>query len=152
MIKGVHVKKLKVIKDERGLLMEMMRSDDSFFTRFGQVYTSVCNPGFVKGWHWHKVQTDNFVVVHGMGHVSLYDRRKDSPTYGELQDFEMGEDNPILVSIPPGVLHGIECIGDRPCYLVNCPTETYDYDQPDEFRVDPFSREVPNTWKAKKGH
>jgi len=31
MIEGVKVKKLKVIPDERGRLMEIMRSDDDFF-------------------------------------------------------------------------------------------------------------------------
>jgi dTDP-4-dehydrorhamnose 3,5-epimerase len=151
MIEGVHVKKLKVIRDERGFLMEMMRSDDKFFEKFGQLYTSVCNPGYVKGWHWHKKQTDNFAVVCGMGRVVLYDRRADSKTKGEVNEFEIGKDNPVFVSIPPGVLHGIECIGYEPCYLVNCPTELYDYDNPDEFRVDPFSKEVPYAWKAKKG-
>ena len=41
MIEGVKVKRLKVIPDERGLLMEMMRDDDEFFQKFGQVYLSV---------------------------------------------------------------------------------------------------------------
>ena len=59
MIEGVVVKKLKVIPDERGLLMEMMRDDDPFFQKFGQVYLSVVYPGVVKGWHYHKKQTNN---------------------------------------------------------------------------------------------
>ena len=151
MIQGVLVKELKVIKDKRGFLMEMLRCDDSLFKKFGQVYMSVCNPGYVKGWHYHKIQTDNFVVVKGKGRVLLYDSREDSPTKGKIQEFEMGEDNPILVSIPPGVLHGIECRGDKPCYLINCPTEKYVYDKPDEYRVDPFSNDIPVKWNATKG-
>ena len=47
MIAGVVVKKLKVIPDERGLLMEMWRSDDPDFERFGQVYVTMVYPGFV---------------------------------------------------------------------------------------------------------
>ena len=35
MIEGVKVKKLKVIPDERGFLMEMLRDDDEFFQRVG---------------------------------------------------------------------------------------------------------------------
>ena len=35
MIEGVKVKKLKVIPDERGRLMEMFRVDDEFFEKFG---------------------------------------------------------------------------------------------------------------------
>ena len=36
MIDGVLIKKLKVIADERGRLMEILRADDEMFTRFGQ--------------------------------------------------------------------------------------------------------------------
>ena len=39
MIDGVRVKRLKVIPDERGMLMEMLRDDDEFFQRFGQVFS-----------------------------------------------------------------------------------------------------------------
>ena len=37
MIDGVKIKKLKVIPDERGRLMEMLRADDELFESFGQV-------------------------------------------------------------------------------------------------------------------
>ena len=51
MIHGVEIKKLKVIADNRGFLMEMLRCDDPIFENFGQVYLSVCKPNVVKGWH-----------------------------------------------------------------------------------------------------
>ena len=47
MIDGVIIKKLKVIPDERGRLMEIMRSDDTFFKKFGQVYMTTAYPGVV---------------------------------------------------------------------------------------------------------
>ena len=53
MIEGVKIKKLKVIPDERGRLMEMLRSDDDLFIKFGQVYMTTAYPGVVKGWHYH---------------------------------------------------------------------------------------------------
>jgi len=152
MIDGVVVKKLKLLRDNRGFLMEMLRSDDQIFKKFGQVYLSVCAPGYVKGWHYHKVQTDFFVVVYGKGKVALYDMREGSITKGEVQEFIMGTDDPFLMTIPPGVLHGIECVGKVPCYLINVPTEPYHYKTPDEFRVDPFNNEVPYKWTATKGN
>ncbi len=97
MIEGVSVKRLKVIPDERGMLMEMMRSDDEVFERFGQIYMTTAYPGVVKGWHYHKVQNDNFVAIRGMMKVVLYDNRKDSPTFGDINEFFMGEHNPILL-------------------------------------------------------
>ncbi|GAF82248.1 unnamed protein product, partial [marine sediment metagenome] len=48
MIDGVKVKVLKVNIDERGRLMEILRSDDPIFEKFGQVYMTTCKPGFVK--------------------------------------------------------------------------------------------------------
>ena len=78
MIDGVIVKKLKVIPDERGRLMEIMRSDDTFFKKFGQVYMTTAYPGVVKGWHYHKKQADNMAVVRGMMKIVLYDSRKKS--------------------------------------------------------------------------
>ena len=151
MIEGVQVKRLKVIADERGWLMEMMRDDDPFFRRFGQVYLSVVYPGVVKGWHYHKKQTDHFTFVRGMAKVALYDGREGSPTRGEINEFFMGDRNPILLVIPPLVLHGMKGIGVEPAYLVNSPSEHYVYGDPDEFRVDPKSGEVPYDWSAKDG-
>lgn len=151
LIHGVAIKNLRVIPDERGFVMEMLRSDDEIFQKFGQVYLSVAYPGVVKGWHYHKRQTDNFVVVKGMLKVVLYDQRKDSPTYGMINEFFMGERNPILLVIPPFVAHGVKAIGTEPGYLINCPTELYNYEQPDEYRIPPHSGEIPYDWSRKDG-
>ena len=108
MIAGVRVKKLKVIPDERGRLMEMLRADDDLFVKFGQIYMITAYPGVVKGWHYHKKQIDNMVVIKGMMKVVLYDSHKDSKTYGEVNEFFMGEHNSTLVQIPSFVYHGFK--------------------------------------------
>ena len=100
MIEGVTVKSLRVIPDERGWLMEIIRRDDPFFTRFGQTYLTVVYPGVVKGWHWHREQTDHFCVLKGMAKVVLFDRRDGSPTRGEINEFFLGEKNPQYDSLP----------------------------------------------------
>ena len=151
MIDGVKTKRLKVIPDERGLLMEILRDDDDFFQKFGQVYLSVVYPGVVKGWHYHKLQTDHFAFVRGMAKVVLYDSREKSATRGEINEFFMGENNPILLVIPPFVLHGMKGVGTEPAYLINTPTEHYVYEQPDEFRVAPNDSSVPYDWSRKDG-
>ena len=43
MIEGVALKRLKVIPDERGRLMECLRSDDDLFIAFGQMYVTTSN-------------------------------------------------------------------------------------------------------------
>ena len=62
MIDGVVVKQLERRADERGYLMEMLRSDDDVFTRFGQSYVSLNYPGVVRAWHYHEKQDDLWVL------------------------------------------------------------------------------------------
>ncbi len=151
MIQGVQTKKLKVIPDERGRLMEILRSDDELFSKFGQVYMTTAYPGAVKGWHYHKGQTDHFAVVKGMIKLVLYDGRDDSPTKGEVNEFFLGEHNPLLVRIPKLVFHGFKCVSEQEAICINVPTEVYNYDQPDEFRADPHEGDVPYDWERRDG-
>lgn len=149
MIEGVVIKKLNVIPDERGYLMEILRDDDDFYEKFGQAYITAVYPGVVKGWHFHKKQVDHFCVVKGMVKVVLYDGREGSPTHGEVNEFFMGEKNPIVLRIPTHVLHGMKGVGVETGILLNIPTEHYRYDDPDEFRVDPHDNDVPYDWARK---
>ncbi len=48
MIHDVRVKPLTVIPDERGRLMEMLRSDDQLFKKFGQLYMTTAYSDVVK--------------------------------------------------------------------------------------------------------
>ena len=146
MIDGVKTKRLKVIPDERGRLMEVLRADDEMFRKFGQVYMTTAHPGVVKGWHYHKKQWDHFVCVKGMMKVVLYDSRDDSPTKGEVNEFFLGEHNPILLQIPPYVYHGFKCVADQESIIINIPTEVYHYDDPDEFRASAHDPDIPYDW------
>jgi dTDP-4-dehydrorhamnose 3,5-epimerase len=151
MIDGVKIKDLRVIPDERGFLMEVLRNDDPLFEQFGQVYVTTAYPGVVKGWHYHKVQTDHMTVVRGMAKIVLADMREDSPTKGEISEYFVGERNPILIKIPPGVCHGMKAIGVEPAYMLNVPTHAYNYERPDEYRIPPDGDEIPYDWGRKDG-
>ena len=151
MIHGVKVKKLKVVSDERGRLMEMLRADDELFLRFGQVYMTTAYPGVVKAWHYHKRQVDHFVCVKGMMKVVLYDSRPESSTHKEINEFFMGDYNPILLQIPPLVYHGFKCICEDEAIVINCPTEVYQYGEPDEYRIPAHGGEIPYDWARKDG-
>jgi len=151
MIEGVRTRKLRRIPDERGYLMEMLRSDWEEFQQCGQVYVTAVYPGVVKGWHFHKLQTDYFICVAGMAKVVLYDGREDSPTHGEVNEFFMGTQNPMLLVIPPGVMHGFKGISPEITLIVNVPTELYDYDEPDEYRLPAHTDKIPYDWARKDG-
>jgi len=146
MIKGVQKKELLVIPDERGHLMEILRCDDPMFEKFGQVYLTTTYPGVIKAWHFHKEQDDNITVVKGMLKLVLYDNREDSPTKGKLQEFFLGEHNPLLIHVPKDVYHGWKCIGQKEAYVVNCVTKAFNHKDPDEQRLPFDTDEVPYDW------
>ena len=151
MIEGAQVRRLRLIPDVRGFLMELMRSDWEEFEKFGQVYITAVYPGTVKGWHYHKIQTDHFICIHGMAKVVLYDAREGSPTHGEVNEFFMGPLNPIMLTIPKGVFHGFKGINEEMTVIVNIPTELYNYEQPDEYRLPAHTKEIPYDWARKDG-
>lgn len=146
MIKDVKIKKLRIIPDERGMLMEILRSDDDVFERFGQVYVTTAYPDVVKAWHMHKKQTDNMTCIKGVMKVALYDAREDSETFKELNEFFIGKDNPMLLSIPPNVYHGFKAIGTEEAYMINIPTVLFYYKEPDEYRLPPDTKDIPYDW------
>jgi dTDP-4-dehydrorhamnose 3,5-epimerase len=125
MIKDVIVKKLTRYADERGWLTEIFRRDEWDFTP-AMSYVSMTNPGVVRGPHEHVRQSDCFVFLGpGRFRLHLWDRRPDSPTKGETVALEVGEDNPTLVIIPPGVVHGYKCISAGPALSLNLPDQLY---------------------------
>lgn len=149
MIHGVSVRPLARIPDERGMVMCMLRRDDPNFEKFGEIYFSVVYPGVIKGWHLHRRMTLNYAVVSGMIKLVLYDDRPDSSTRGELMELFAGEQQYVLITIPPLVWNGFKGIGAAPAIVANCATEPHD---PEEIeRLDPFTLSIPYRWDLKHG-
>ena len=44
MIKDIIIKKLNIIPDERGEIMHMLKSSDSNFSKFGEIYFATATP------------------------------------------------------------------------------------------------------------
>ena len=147
MIDGVHIRALKQIPDERGKVIHMLRCDDPWFEKFGEIYYSFVYPGVIKAWHLHTKMTLNYAVISGMIKLVLYDDREGSSTRGELMEIYTGEDNYALITIPPGIWNGFKGIGEKPAITSNCATEPHD---PDEIiRMEPFTDKIPYDWSLR---
>jgi len=147
MIDGVLVKPLKIIPDERGKVMHMMKCTDENFEKFGEIYFSCIYPGVIKAWHDHRKMTINYAVVQGMIKLVLYDGREKSKTKGELMELFVGEQNYCLVRVPPGVINGFKGVGTKMAIVANCATIAHD---PDEIiRIDPYTKKIPYDWALK---
>ena len=136
-IEDVNVKKMTPIHDERGYLYEILRSDWPVFKKFGQLYLTTTYKDAIKAWHLHEVQTDNICCVHGMIKLVVLDIRRGSLYFGCHQEFFIGENNPCLITIPPGIAHGWKCYNSDMAIVINCPTELYNYSKADEIRFKP---------------
>jgi dTDP-4-dehydrorhamnose 3,5-epimerase len=147
MIEGVKIIPLRQIPDERGKVMHMLRSDDSHFQGFGEIYFSCVYPGAIKAWHLHKEMTLNYAVPHGQIKLVLYDDREGSRTRGEFQEIFLGIDNYLLVSIPPLIWNGFKGLGTEMAIVANCATIPHD---PKEIiRLDPLDPAIGYDWGSK---
>ena len=122
----------------------MLRNDAPFFDKFGEVYFSFVNPGYIKGWKRHKEMTQHFAVPVGNLKLVMYDARTSMPTHGEIQELEIGVDNYCLVRIPPNVYYSFAAVGSVPAMIANCadiphhPNESVVLDLQDD--------SIPYTW------
>jgi dTDP-4-dehydrorhamnose 3,5-epimerase len=79
----------------------------------------------------------------------MFDLRPQSPTKGTLKEVFFGEDNYVLVQIPPGVANGYKAYGDKMVIMANCASEPHD---PNEMlRLPPFTNEIPYEWGVRHG-
>ena len=85
-IEGVKIFNKKVIVDDRGKILHMLRNDDKNFIRFGEIYFSYVYPKKVKAWHIHKKMTLNYCSAYGKIRLVLFDDREQSKTKGEVQE------------------------------------------------------------------
>ena len=127
-IDGVLLNKLTKIIDQRGFLCETFRADELIQDLQPVMsYVSYTEPGFTRGPHEHFEQTDMFAILGPANFmVRLWDNRKNSKTYGCYMEAYAGIDNPLLVIIPPGVVHGYKNISAlERGMVINYPNRLY---------------------------
>lgn len=146
-IEGVKIIPLRKIPDERGAIMRGVRKDD-ILNEFGEVYFSKINHGAIKGWHIHETLILNYICIYGAVKLVLYDMRKKSSTYKQLQEIFMGEDNYCLVHIPPGIANGTKGLYSPYSIVCNVASEPHNPDIK-YLRIDPHSDEIPYKWERK---
>jgi dTDP-4-dehydrorhamnose 3,5-epimerase len=147
MIDGVVISPRKIIPDDRGKVLHMMKRTDPEFEAFGEIYFSTIYPGIVKGWHLHREMVINYVVPVGMIKLVLFDDRKGSKTHGQIQEIYIGEQNHVLVKVPVLVWNGFKGVGNTTAVVANCASIPHD---PNEIeRLDPHKSHIPYDWALK---
>jgi len=138
-IRGVSFVPLVANVDDRGYLIEILRTVDPHFTKFGQVYlVGNFGRGTIRAFHKHEILWDWFYISRGSAKVVLVDDRRDSPTHEQMNVFVTSARNPSLIAVPPGVYHGWMSLEDD-THLISVASEVYNREKPDEVRISPDS-------------
>ena len=128
LIHDVITRELSPHVDERGWLAEVFRRDELPSEELAprMSYVSITRPGVKRGPHEHVAQWDMFCFPGpGVFRVFLWDAREDSPTCCVRQIVECGENRPMVIMIPPGVVHGYKNISSVNALVINYPNKLY---------------------------
>ena len=144
-IAGVAIHELGNVLTRSGCLTEIFRSDWLDPTLVvQQVNWVMMNPGGVTDWHCHAEQVDHIVGVGGTIKLAIWDDRETSPTRGATEIVRIGAMRPVLVVVPPRIWHGLRNESGTAAGYINLIDRVYAYEQPDNFRISPGSREIPD--------
>lgn len=132
-IEGVKFAQLRSFEDERGFFMETFRKEWFPERSWETIQTNrnFSRAGVLRGLHYHHKQVDYWCVMNGTLRVGLADLRPGSPTFGQSETVEIGDDNPVGIFIPIGVAHGFLSLTDSTLTYV---VDNY-YDGADEMGV-----------------
>jgi len=150
MLKGIIIKPLKRLADERGFFTEVMRKDwkDLFLgDNLVQANLSISYPYIIRAWHRHlKGQVDYFTALQGAIKICAFDEETQ-----ELTEVISTGENLQTVRIPGHYWHGFRVVSMKPATLLYFTTNLYDPKDPDEQRRpwnDPTL--IPKTINGKK--
>lgn len=146
-IDGVKIITKKVISDDRGKILHMLKNDDSEYQKFGEIYFSYVFPKKIKAWHIHKKMTLNYVAAFGKIKLVLYDDRDKSPTFGMTQEIFLSNENHRLVIIPPLIWNGFTSADDNLAILANC--SDIPHDKSEILRLNFNDPKFPYDWNKK---
>ena len=143
-IEGVQIIPLKTFKDDRGMVLHMLKKSSPYFKQFGEIYFSLTNPGIIKGWKLHKLMEQNFVVPSGKIKFVIYDDRQNSLTRGNKLEIELGQDNYQLIKIPPNLWYSFSTTSEVPGLIANCSTIEHDPEEVELLEIN--TDKIPHKW------
>ena len=98
----IKIKKLKVHKDERGLLAKIFGHADLKGKNLQDIYVAYTKAGKNRADHYHKKTTEWFCPIKGKGVM----RFRDIGTNEKLE-INLDSEEPMVIEVPPGINHQI---------------------------------------------
>jgi dTDP-4-dehydrorhamnose 3,5-epimerase len=150
-IEGLMFRPARPAPHEDGHVTEVARSDWPIVDGpIVQVHITTTYIGRVRAWGLHQFSADRLFVVDGFVRIVVYDGRKNSATFGNINEFAISAKNPGLLFIPPYLYHGWKNIGTTDATIINMPTVMYNHEAPDALDL-PWDSEaalelIPYKW------
>ncbi|HEX9931423.1 MAG TPA: hypothetical protein VGB08_01110 [Allosphingosinicella sp.] len=151
-IDGVVAREVLHVLRDHGVITENYRSEwDPTGLPVVHVYQSRLFPGAIGAWSCHARSIDRLFVNQGHVKIVLYDGREGSATEGALMELHVGDARPTFLVVPPGVWHGLHNLGAADALMLNFPTDAYDYEDPDHYRLPWDTDMIPYRWGGTGG-
>ena len=129
-LNGVYKLTPKIISDERGRFVKTFHQStyDSLGseTDYAEEYYTVSHKNVIRGLHFQLPPMEHSKIVCCIeGHAVdvVVDLRRNSPTYGEFEMFDLNSTNSISIFIPKGMAHGFCAMVDNTILMYKVSTE-----------------------------
>jgi len=148
-IEGVHMHEVRHVPRDHGIITEIFRPEwDPTGLPVAQIYQSRLYPGAIGAWSCHMKNVDRLFINQGNVKLVLFDGRENSPTFRRINEYHVGDARPAMMVIPIGVWHGLQNLGAADALMLNFPTRSYDYQDPDHYRLPFDTPEIPYSWSG----
>jgi dTDP-4-dehydrorhamnose 3,5-epimerase len=148
-IEGVHLHEVRHVPRDHGIITEIFRPEwDPTGLPVAQIYQSRLYPGAIGAWSCHIKNVDRLFINQGNVKLVLFDGRENSPTFRRINEFHVGDARPAMMVIPIGVWHGLQNLGAADALMLNFPTRSYNYEDPDHYRLPFDTPEIPYSWSG----
>lgn len=143
-IAGLFLITTPVFQDNRGTFTKVFNAETfaehHLSINFKESYYSFSQKGVIRGMHFQLPPHDHAKLVYvPQGEISdvVLDIRKNSPTFGRFETFDLSRENGRSVYLAPGLAHGFEALTDDVC-VTYLQTSTHSPEHDRGIRFDSF--------------
>lgn len=148
LLTGVKKYEVPNIITPNGITTELYRPEwDVGPDQIRHMIHAILRTGAISAWHAHESQIDTIFVINGTIRLVLYDDRADSATRGQINVFHLSRMRPTLITIPPGIWHGLQNLENFESSFINYFNNPYIYSGPDEWRLPSDTDKIPYQFK-----
>ncbi len=125
----INVRAIMKHEDERGYLIEVLRSD-FIKEEIKHIHFSTSKPNAFRGKHYHKRKVEWFCVIKGVAKLTLEDINTK-----ETKELILSDENPSSVEIQPYIAHTLQNIGNDDMYLLSIVNEVFNPKDTDTYGI-----------------